>query len=311
MKRDKIKFNDIDNGYQPPVFVIGMGRSGSTIFFEAFSRHEKLMSFTNFTNRFPNQPVWAIINRFISTLGEKPQGQNLSILNKFLPKYSEAYDTLNFYFGHDFSTQFLPQILQSVKVKQEFNEYIDKLLKYSRKPRFCAKLTGPPRIIFINSLFKEPPIFIDIIRDPRAVISSLLNVDFWIKKGIDKLHWNNSLFPEDLKLWEVKYNKSPVALAAFEWRNVYRQTEKEKNEGGNKYLQIRYEDFIKKPLEEVEKTLDFTGLCLTTGVRNYILSKKYVQNNYKYKKYLAQKEINTVEEICNKEMIESGYLKKK
>ena len=37
-----------------PIFVIGTGRCGSTIVFEALALHEKLGWFSNYNDRFPN-----------------------------------------------------------------------------------------------------------------------------------------------------------------------------------------------------------------------------------------------------------------
>lgn len=288
------------------IFLIGMGRSGSSIFYEAYSMHEDLGCLTKYTDKFPNYPCLALVNRIIPTMGEKPQGQKLSVLNHIYPRCEEVYSTWNYYFGETFSHKFyFDENINKLNIFK-FRNYIENILKYCGKKRFILKLTGPPRIGFLSMIF-EAPIFIDIIRDPRSVVNSLIHVDFWRKKGVDKPHWINMFNNEELKLWKNKYNSVPIALAAMEWKKVYTQTKIEKTYFQANYIQIRYEDFIDDPMNVLIKALDFANLHITSNIKNYISSKNYSFNNKKYLNSLTKNEIKIIEEICENEMLELGY----
>ena len=79
-----------------PVFFIGMPRSGTTIIFEAFSRHEQIGYISNYSVWFSNYLIIEYItrlfdNKFIFLRGEKKQGQKTLWFNKLLPKPLEGY----------------------------------------------------------------------------------------------------------------------------------------------------------------------------------------------------------------------------
>ena len=88
MMGDKLAINK-------PIFVIGTGRCGSTIVFEALVLHEQLGWLSQYNDRFPRLEL-ASLAPIIYNLplhlprGEKQQfQQGRSRLNKFLPKPAE------------------------------------------------------------------------------------------------------------------------------------------------------------------------------------------------------------------------------
>lgn len=283
-----------------------MGRSGSTVFAEALSKHEVLGFFSNVTNRLPKKPAFALGNRFLSFSGEKPQRKKFKFIYKLKPRFTEAYDIWNYYFGKDFSIEFYPDKDIDLSRKQLFEKYIYKTLYYSNKERFLTKFTGPPRINFFDLIFEEP-IYIDIVRDPRAVISSLLQVKFWIKAGINSIHWIDSLDEDEVYIWKKEFSDSPVALAALEWRKVYRQTIIERENSKGKYLKIKYEDFLLYPKRSMNQAIAFCGLNESPAVESYMDRKSYRQDGNKYRKFLSIEEINIIQEICKDEMQALDY----
>jgi len=173
-----------------PVFVIGMPRSGTTVISEAISLHEEFGWISNYLTKFPNYIWISMLNRlcFIPKIGiyirgRKPQTNNLnSFFRKFFPYPSEAYNIWEIFLGKKFRNDYLFGKVATEEERKNVIEYFKKVLKYQGKKRLFVKLTGPPRIQFLTSIFPDA-YFIHIIRDPRAVVNSLLKVKFWREGG--------------------------------------------------------------------------------------------------------------------------------
>lgn len=294
------------NSIIKPIFLIGMGRSGSSIIYDVFSQHSDLAFFSQYCTKLIHFPQLTFAHRFFKTYRQKGQWQKQKTLEKIVPSPKEAYDNWEYLCGKKFRSSFLRDIKANPQEKEKTIRYINTLLKWQGKSRFVTKLTGPPRITFINSIF-DNAVFIDIVRDPRATVNSLLNVGFRKKKGLAKMAWEGSLVGDDLKIWE-SYGKSPVAILALEWRAVYKQTKEEvKNLGPSNYKRVRYEDFVEAPRTILGEIYGFSNLSYTKHVDDFI-SKTYLKNtNFKYKETLTKTEINIIEEICKNEIEELRY----
>lgn len=283
-----------------------MGRSGTTIIFEAFANHEKLGYLSNYTNKFFRFPQIGLIHRFFGKQGQKLQGQKVFFLNKTYPRTNEAYPTWEYLCGKKFRYSFLKNIGPTDGEIKKTRDYFKKILIYQGKKRFTTKLTGPPRMKFLAYIFPDA-IFVDIIRDPRAVVASLLNVEFWKLKGLYNHHWRDSLNKEHIKIWEES-GRSPVTLAALEWHSAYEQTLIERQDVNPKYLQIKYEEFVENPKRTMDKIYKFVGLKLSNRVNNYMNMIKYKNMNYKYHEILTKKDVQIIENICQKQINKLYYI---
>ena len=98
-----------------PIFFIGMPRSGTTVIFEAFARHEKLGWLSNYCEMFPCRPIINILcplldNRFIRARGRIRQYGSVPLGNRYLPQPVEAYAFWDYYTGVLFSGKYLENI---------------------------------------------------------------------------------------------------------------------------------------------------------------------------------------------------------
>jgi len=305
---------DISN--DKPIFMIGMPRSGTSVLSEAISLHENLGWFSNYLNQFPHLPALSILNRFadmpligLYIRGKKKQEQGFfPTFKRFLPYSIEAFSVWELFFGKRFSFDYLidkkPAAYESERVKR----YVKKILLLQNKKRFFAKLTGPSRIYFLLNVFPEA-FFINIIRDPRAVVNSLLNVNFWKNSGgYQRPWWQNGLSEEDIDQWK-KYANSPVALGAVQWKRVVELTDVEKKLLiPSRYIEIRYEDFIEKPHESLSTIFQTFHLPDSKRAHRYVTSLGSLFNqNFKYKKRLSTKDIFIIEQITRKVASKKGY----
>ncbi|MDL1957456.1 MAG: sulfotransferase [Candidatus Desulfofervidus auxilii] len=298
-----------------PIFLIGMGRSGTTVLAEAISIHKDLGWISKYLEIFPWLPYLSFLNKLVDIpflgvylRGKKRQSKGLiSFIRRFLPYCVENYNVWEKFCGKKFSFDYLAHQKASKAEKEAIIKYVRTLLRFQGKKRFFAKFTGPPRICFLQSIFPDA-YFIHIIRDPRAVVNSLLKVKFWREGGGLERPWWQGLPEEYIKEWE-KRNRSPVALAALQWKRVVSLTWEEKKyvQHGH-FIEIRYEDFVEKPHEYLTEVFHKVGLEDSPEAHKYISSIGKLRNmNYKYKKDLSKEDIKLIEEITRDVANKAGY----
>jgi hypothetical protein len=240
-----------------PIFLIGEGRSGTTIIFEALTQHYDVAFFSNYTDTF-FLPQISIIHKVFNKYGKKTQYGKRTLIDRIIPTPEETYRTWERLVGRGFRESFMREVLPSNKDKQRVRRYIKNVKRYQNKSRFVAKLTGPPRINFLSKIYPEA-YFIDIVRDPRAVVASLLNVQFRIEKGFNKPSWKGTFEDKHFEIWN-EFNRTEVALLSLEWLAIFEQTIIELKKCKNKYIQIKYEDFTENFSKVMEKILRFADL---------------------------------------------------
>lgn len=286
-----------------------MPRSGTTIVQEAFSKHEVLGWLSNYTAHFPGLAWVTFVHRlFGGAQGQRSQGQRLAHFNKILPRPSESYAVWQRIFGDRFLYSFLTDAVASDREIERGRKYVSTLLKAQGKQRFCAKLTGPPRISFLSQVFPEA-YFIDIVRDPRAVVASLM-VDrdsFWGSKGgRETPFWDGALTDEDLSLWKES-GRLPVVLAGLQWAAVYRQTKAESPSAGGRYTRVRYEEFIRNPAEQMDRLTRFCNLDPSNRVRLYADKICYDSRDRKFENLFSSEELSWLEHVVGGQLEELGY----
>lgn len=299
-----------------PIFMIGMGRSGTTIISEAISLHEDLGWFSNYLNKLPGFPHITIFDRIVNIpkmglylRGKKKQGKGLGAsIRRYLPRPEEPYPVLERYCGEKIRWDYLINHTASVDEKDRIIKLVRTVLKLQGKNRLFAKFTGPPRIHYLNSIFTNA-YFVHVLRDPRAVVSSLLAVSFWKEGGgLEKPWWHNGLPKPYTQEW-IESGRSPAALAAVQWKRVVELAWEEKEIiTKERYIEIRYEDFVSEPhgvLRDVFRKLNLNDSPLA---HRYLVSIGNVKNmNYKYKKNLTEKDIALVESLTRKIAKQAGY----
>lgn len=292
-----------------PLFFIGMPRSGTSIIQEAFSRHEALGWLSNYSARFPSLPELTAIHRLFGGMqGQRSQGQALAFYNKILPRPSESYPVWKKIFGDKFLYSCLEGVAPSERERERARKYTAKVARVQGKKRFCAKLTGPPRISFLSGIF-DRPCFVDIIRDPRAVIASLM-VDrdrFWKQRtGAEGFFWDCNYSRASRSIWEESGRLSSV-LAAIQWDHMQNLTRKEVDATGVPYLSIKYEDYVDAPGEVIDKITAFCELESSSRLRAWVEDIDYYSANNKYLDVLARNEIEWIERVVGMKMDEFGY----
>lgn len=291
-----------------PIFFIGMPRSGTSIIQEAFCRHESLGWLSNYTAHFPSLPRLTAVHRLFGSLqGQRSQGQALAFYNKLLPRPSESYPVWEKIFGRKFLYTCMEGVTPTAKEIEHARRYVTRLLGAQSRMRFCAKLTGPPRIGFLSRIFGRA-CFVDIVRDPRAVVASLM-VDkdqFWKKSGEESPFWDCRYDQEGYALWEQS-GRMPAVLTALQWVHMYKLAEKEVASCDVSYTKVRYEDYVDAPKKTIGKIIEFCGLEKSRNVELWVSDVAYSSANRKFREILDERQIEWIERIVGDQLDELGY----
>ncbi len=246
-------------------FIVGTGRCGSTLLHEILAKHEEVSFFSNFEDQHGKLGFlgkWS--GKFyrnnhlaLTRAGKKrfaPTEAYRLITRNVSPIYVRPYRDLT---GRDLTPW----------MKEHFYNFFTESYKKYDKPVFIHKYTGWSRIGFFSKIFPDAK-FIHIIRDGRAVANSWLQMNWWGGyEGVNNWLWG-PLSEVHSQEWENS-NYSYETLAGISWKILMDSYEKASEVlDQDRYLIIKYEDFLAEPVEEMKKILNFTGLEWTSDFEN-------------------------------------------
>ncbi len=309
MKACSIKMKKIHQ----PVFFIGMPRSGTTLIFEHFARHQQLAWLSNYCEMWPGAPFLNILrpfldNKIIKIHGNKKQYGTVRFGNRYYPQPDEAYAFWDKYTTDEFSRSYLLKINASEKAINLTRAAVGQVIFWQKKKRFTTKLTGPGRIHYLHSIFPDAK-FVHVIRDGRSVAHSLLNVGFWKEKGgLDRPFWNNGLNKEKLEVWQ-KNRSDPALLAVLQWRQVIESARDESRElSHDNYIEVRYEDFIVNQEDTMEILFRYAGLSYMDVFSEKNDNANVINMNDKYKSEFDIDTLKLIELAVGGLLSELGYI---
>jgi hypothetical protein len=124
------------------------------------------------------------------------------------------------------------------------------------KPRFANKNPrSSVRIDFIRAVFPDA-YYIHVIRDGRAVVSSLLQRmerEPWRKE----IPFGDFCKPPD---WRRNVRSDPAEQAALQWREIVRHVRDRRFVLGERYVEYKYEDLCEDPRAVLGATFRAVGL---------------------------------------------------
>ena len=282
-----------------PIFITGLGRSGTTLVHTMLSIHPQVTWLSLLCGKFPQRPYF---NRWLMSAIDVPI-LNLYLKRRFVPL--ESYVFWDFYFaGFSHPSRDLVASDVSVRTRESFRKVVRELLTRKRN-RLLIKITGLPRISFLHAIFPDAK-FVHIVRDGRAVANSRLNAPFW--KGWQGLNiWGDQMPEHYQQEWE-RHRRSFVALAGIEWKTHIDQFEAVKREFPNiDICQVKYESFCANPIGELKRIADHCELSwhphFETATRAF-----HVKNrNEKWKSDLTDQQRATLEEVLRPYLVKYGY----
>ena len=246
----------------PIAFVLGTGRCGSTLVHEVIARHPGVGFVSNLEDRIAlGPPVVGRVNQAVYRRVPARFTQKGRV--RFAP--SEGYRILE--------RQVSPILVAPVRdlVAGDVTPWLDTRLRrffgsrarVQDRPLFLHKFTGWPRARFLHRVFPEAR-FIHVVRDGRAVANSWLQMPWWKGYGGPD-RWNWGPLPADAQhVWEES-GRSFAVLAGLQWNVLLDAFEAARAEiPSDRWLEVRYEDFVAAPRERMAEMLAFLGLTWTS-----------------------------------------------
>lgn len=283
-----------------PIFVVGVGRSGSTIFHRMFSEHPDVVWVSGLCDRFPSKPA---LSRALQRMIDWP------LVNRPLKYHYEPGECYRFWnhHCHGFSRPCRDLLASDVTElnRSRVPPAMAELLTH-RRQRLLHKITGWPRIGFLRELFPDA-LFIHIYRDGRAVASSLLAVDFWDGwGGPDRWRWGE-LSEAHRAEWEC-HGKSFVALAGLQWKLLMEATsEAAARIPAGQFMRLRYEDFVLDPTRHFRDVVKFCGLEWSPRFEKAIGKYKLRSTNGKWRNELTPEQQVVLQSVLAESLAKYGY----
>lgn len=283
-----------------PIFIMGSGRSGTTLLLDSLSYHPDVAWFSNYTNRFPAFPQLAVLSDLRSTsLGRLLKAKGLcpapaiegNAIYGRCGIHSLLYERQRALMESDLTDAARACFVRIVRAH----------LRFQRKSRFLHKNTNNGmRIRYLLAMFPDA-LFIHLIRDGRAVANSLYHVAFWPDLRI----WWLGQTPRE---WEATGN-DPIELCGLHWQ---RQLEEiligSQHIPAGQYLEVRYERFVGDPIGELRKILSFVELDWSTAFERKVNSLSIDSRDDKWRRQLSAAQIETLERVLAKTLQSLGYL---
>ncbi|MBD3249363.1 hypothetical protein GF336_04935 [Candidatus Woesearchaeota archaeon] len=256
-----------------PFFIIGCGRSGTTLLRSMLNSHKDVA--------IPLESLFII--DYLKTK------KTINVLKKLIVDEYEIKE-----WGIDITYN----DVKDVNDKKELISRIHNIYTSKNNKRIWGQKT--PRFVRYGKLLKRhypDSKFIHIIRDPRAVVSSLI---------------------------ESNVHKSNVLYGSRRWVNDVRKGIVLKERHPEDVLEIKYEHLVSNPKKELEKICKFLEIKFDENMLKYYKSKKEYREYYsrihsklskpvdkksisKWELKLDKKQVMLIENICGELMEKLGY----
>ena len=296
------------------LFIIGTGRCGSTIVQEMLARHPDVAFVSNVDTYLAPLNLKGSWNNIVyrRTPVRFTQRDHLVphlVQTRYHFGPSEAYRLFEREVSHLVSTPFRDITEDDVTpwLEARFRKFVDQRMAAQGKPFFMHKFTGWPRARFLHEIFPEAK-FLHVVRDGRAVASSLMQRPWW-RGQLGPWGWRLGPLP---KAYEKEWNetgRSFVVLAGLEWKLMMDAFDEAKAHiPAELWTDVRYEDFVHDPRAQLSPLLDWVGLPwlpeFESSFRNYQYSE---ERKAAYLKHLRPEQVKLLDEVLADHLMAKGY----
>ncbi len=294
---------------QPPTFLIGAARSGTSFLYKGLCLHPDAAYFNNYLRRLPTHPFVSVTNHIARHTPEHRRqvwfsgGSNAYVYagarklrDRMYPMPVEGEPV--------FAACGIPDSVSSDTVSMDaarkLRTAVHGTVRWGGGTHFINKrIANVRRIPLLATAFPNAR-FVDITRDGRAVAVSLSRVDWWE----DSIVWWYGGTP---KAWRED-GRDPWELCARNWVEEVRAIDSGIEELNPKQvLRLTYEEFTAEPVETIRRVAAFAGLDDDPTWRQDIERIQFRNRNNSWKKGLPPEVVTTIEEVQAGELSKRGY----
>jgi omega-hydroxy-beta-dihydromenaquinone-9 sulfotransferase len=283
--------------FQTPLFIVGCGRSGTTIIYDLICNHPDLAWFSNYMDRAPGLPPVACLSRLRRLRSVRASS------SRYAPRPVEGYAIWDRWSVPDRARRnaWLTESDLDPRQLRQLHRLVNACMRWGGRRRFVNKNTrNSRRIRYLHAAFPDAR-FVHVMRDPRAVVASLLNVHWWADLP---LWWCDDQTPRQL----VNAGRADVSVAAEHWvRSVSRILEDLGGLPPEWYLDVRYEEFAAQPESVLDEIQRFGELESSREVQQALAWTRIGSTNYKYRERFDVAELRAIAEITRPVATRLGY----
>lgn len=247
-----------------PIFILNPARSGSTIFYNLFTRHKDTAFPEHYIDKYWKSPI--MIN-FIPMLVKIQQWR---YKQRSLPHAGIFWRKF-----HPYSS-YLDENLITEKEKNYIYSAIRAELKAFKAKRFVDRAHDfMLQIRFLNKLFPDA-FYIILNREPKAVVNS--------QYTLMKNEWRPDRNKDTLGNVIAKFGKadSPLESCINYYKYYISTMQKDLKIVEKTSIEVRYEEFVKDPRSELKNIYQFTELEWYSDLENEIPKILELKNNQKW-----------------------------
>lgn len=283
-----------------PIFIIGAGRSGTTILYKILSLHPEVCFFSNYTDRYPRFHRLASLHKILDfpLIGDVAKRDILQYRPKKITIVPNEGDNIyHSYCGFEHARKSTENDLTD-EMEFRLKKVIEDHLNYTGKKRFLNKQTSNvQRIQLINKMFPDA-YYIHLIRDGRAVANSLIHTSWWNHTDI----WWFGGRPDS---W-AENGREPIELCASHWQRGVSEIWDNRHLFNGRYLEVRYEELLKDTPGTIAEIANF---CDLDEAQSFI--KRIPQNlpnmNNKWKEQLTEEQKRVLNSCIAEFLHQLGY----
>jgi integrase len=271
-----------------PIFLMGSGRSGTTVLFHHLSSHPQLCWFSNYSNHLNWIPMMPVTQRILKAgaSGSRLAGDSQSNEGrKFSVRPAEG-KKLYKKVGLPSDRKYTEDDYDTVTAAR-FRKLIWRHIYWSGKPRFITKDTANvQRARLLNKLFPDA-LYIHLIRDGRAVTNSMIKKN-WLP--VLDLWWTG-----DKAIDHVHEYEDPVELMGLHWKYNVEEMLRLGELVGPRYKEVRYEDLVQNVRGTISEVMDFLELDKTDDWLDE-LPVKLPNMNEKWRTDLSERQVELLQD---------------
>lgn len=275
-----------------PLFVVGEGRSGTTIFYRLMTQHPAVAWINAWTARFPRLAFLSFLSRLNNFDNLERRFRDW----RWWPRPAdEAFGVLDYCFREPKFTHAIHEWTEddvTIYGAETLRALLSAYCLWHGKPRFLAKYTGFLSIDFMRRIFPLAR-FAHIQRDPRAVVFSHL-----------KLGWRYG-FPQHEFL---RLSREERIQYLCEKYLIYYQARR-KYSIPDDFFQIRYEELVQDPMGSIAQVCTYWELDFSVKFQQRLSTWTIRSNaNDQYLHVLSDREISLLTGLLEEPLIETGYI---
>ncbi len=293
-----------------PVFLLGAGRSGTTLLYKILCLHADVAYISNYHTVAPD---WVPVGVLLKLLARFPALKRRA--------WFEETGIANSHGKRPWRKRLVPGPVEGEALYRRcglravspqahqvpadaaccLRHQFEHIAAFSSAKVLLTKRTANnQRLAWLRDAFPDAR-FIHLVRDGRAVAYSLLRVRWWDGHRT----WWSGYTPQEL----VDAGEKPLAISARNWvKDVQAVRAGLDGLSAGELLELRYEDLMADPIRQVNRVTDFLGLPFTPGFEAVLRSLDLGHRPVAWKRDWKEADMATVTREQQALLMELGYV---